>query len=67
MTGKIQTDECKSRYTDRNLDVEYRMIGSELAITIQKQDLNIKRNDFVKASIQYATAVRKTKLHGRKY
>lgn len=61
-TGKIQTDKCKPRYTDRYLDVEYRMIGSELAITIQKQDLRIKRNTFVKGSVQCVTAVRKNKF-----
>lgn len=57
-TGKIQTDKCKPRYTDRYLDVEYRIIGSEFAITIQKQDLN-KRNNFVNILVQCATAVRK--------
>lgn len=41
------------------------MIKIELTFTIQKKDVRISRNNFVKALVQHVTAVRKkTKLHG---
>lgn len=48
MTGKIQTDKYRPKYTNRYLDVEYRMMGSELASTIQKRDRRTERNDLLK-------------------